>query len=433
MKVRLLENHREAVFIRRPNRFLIIAGDGEEIPCHCPNPGRLIEFFGFRGRDIPGIRLILEKREGKKHTQTAKTAYTAVGLYYRPGLSSRECIVPLFSSRANRAAQFLVLKEIIPGLKEIHPEYTLGNSRFDFLCTDERGRRHVVEVKACSLVEQGVAMFPDAPSERALKHLEELAALNRRGYVCHVLFIIVHGRPRVFIPNLHTDPELAAGLSRLGRTLEPAPAAIREHAGPGVGRKNGKGRQSGKVLIHAALLRLDRQGDAVLAKAPVPVDLSHGQLAESDRGSYLIILELPKETETEVGSLGKICLKPGWYVYAGSAQKNLRARVNRHLRKTGKEKHWHLDYLTPFAGSIKALPFMSYRNLECALSAELAALGGTPVRSNVKGKPGFGASDCTGRCASHLWYFAEPPVQDRAFVDMIFRYRHAEALCPAGR
>ncbi|MDR2313638.1 MAG: DNA/RNA nuclease SfsA [Spirochaetaceae bacterium] len=434
MKVRLFANHREAVFIRRPNRFLIIAGDGEEIPCHCPNPGRLIEFFGFRGRDIPGIRIILEKREEKNKPQRAKTAYTAVGLYYPSGLGAGESVVPLFSSRANRAAQILVLKEIIPGLREVYPEYTLGNSRFDFLCTAERGRRHLVEVKACSLVEQGVAMFPDAPSKRALKHLEELAALNRQGYVCHVLFIIVHGRPRVFIPNLHTDPELAAGLSRLGRAAAPAPGAKpvpADHAAPGAARKNGKGRGSGKVLIHAALLRLDRRGDAVLAKASVPVDLSRGKLAESDRGSYLIILELPTETETEAGSLGKICFKPGWYVYAGSAQKNLRALVNRRLQKTGKKKHWPLDYLTPFAGSIQALPFMSYRNLECALSAELAALGGKPLRSRIKGKPGFGASGCTGGCASHLWYFAGPPVQNRAFVDMIFRYRHVEALRPA--
>ncbi|MDR2211092.1 MAG: DNA/RNA nuclease SfsA [Spirochaetaceae bacterium] len=427
MKDRFFLNDREAIFVRRPNRFLIIAKDGEEIPCHCPNPGRLIEFFGFRGRDIPGIRMILEKRAEGGRVQAAKTAYTAVGLYYPGGPDGRESIVPLFSSRANRAAQDLILKKIIPGLRDVHPEYTLGNSRFDFLCTGEGGQRHLVEVKACSLVEQGVAMFPDAPSERALKHLEELAVLSRRGYVCHVLFVIVHGRPRVFIPNLHTDPALAAGLSRLGKAAEPA-AAGKKRREQGTPAKSGKTRRSGKVLVHAALLRLDSQGRAGLARASVPVDLSHGNLAESDRGSYLVILELTEEKETGVGSLGTLRFKPGWYVYAGSAQKNLRSRINRHLRKKGKEKHWHLDYLTPLAGSIRALPFMSYRNLECALSAELAALGGTPVRSAAGGKPGFGASDCTGGCPSHLWYFAKPPVQDRAFVDMLFRYRHVEAL-----
>jgi sugar fermentation stimulation protein A len=228
--VSLFRNDLEAVFVRRPNRFLIIAkAEGREIPCHCPNPGRLIEFFGFRDYTIPGIRLILERRTAappeageaggvrKSRAGAAKTAYTVTGLHYRGSF------VPFFSARANAAAEALILPEIIPGLREVHAEFTLGNSRFDFLCIDRRGQRHLVEVKACSLIEYGVAMFPDAPSERALKHLEELAALSAQGYRCHVLFVIVHGAPRVFIPNLHTDPLFAAALSKYGHTGPPDP------------------------------------------------------------------------------------------------------------------------------------------------------------------------------------------------------------------
>jgi sugar fermentation stimulation protein A len=403
--VKLFSNDREALFVRRPNRFLIIAGDkdGKEIPCHCPNPGRLIEFV------FPGTKLILEKRReipgtpaGRKMPVKAKTAYTAVGLYYRDGISGEELIAPLFSSRANQAAEQLILKEIIPGLTEIKGEYTIGNSRFDFFCVDSRKRRHLVEVKACSLIEYGIAMFPDAPSGRALKHLEELAALSAEGYICHVLFVIVHSDAQVFIPNLHTDPELAAGLSRHGR----------------------------QVSIHAALLRADSQGNAVLAKASVPVDLSHGKLAEADSGSYLIVLQLAEAQDIEVGSLGLIRFKPGWYVYAGSAMKNLKSRISRHQRKIRKQKHWHLDYLTPYAKTpIKALPICSYRNLECELACELEKLGGKPVRgSRSTGHSGFGASDCVNGCASHLWYFAKPPMQNRAFVEMLLRYRHRDAL-----
>jgi sugar fermentation stimulation protein A len=377
-------NDAEALFVRRPNRFLIIAGAGKkEIPCHCPNPGRLIEFV------FPGARLILEKRGLEDSPARAKTGWTVVGLYYRDG------VVPLFSSRANRAAEQLILQEIIPGLTEITPEYTLGASRFDFLCVDARKRKHLVEVKACSLVEHGAAMFPDAPSGRALKHLEELAELSSRGYHCHVLFVVTHGKPDVFIPNLHTDPDFAAALSRHRKA----------------------------VTVHAALLRCDSAGRTRLVSAALPVDLSHGKLAESNSGNYLILLELAEKRSIEVGALGTILFQAGWYVYAGSARKNLSQRINRHLRRQRKQQHWHLDYLVPFAsrgvGKLKALPVFSYRNLECELAGELAKLGGTVV-------PRFGSSDC--RCAGHLYYFKEPPMGNREFVDMLLRYRHVEGL-----
>jgi sugar fermentation stimulation protein A len=407
-RVSLFRNDLEAVFVRRPNRFLIIAdADGRELPCHCPNPGRLTEFFGFRDCNIPGMGLILEKRAP---SSTAKTAWTVAALRYRGG------IVPFFSARANRAAEALLLPELIPGLREVHPEFTLGNSRFDFLCIDGRGQRHLVEVKACSLIEYGAAMFPDAPSERALKHLEELADLSSQGYRCHVLFVIVHGKPEVFIPNLHADPAFAAALSVYGHAAAPPGGSAKAAKAAG---KRGKKQSGGPVAIHAGLLRCGPDGSAELAAPFIPVDLSHGELAAGDGGNYLIILEIPKAGTAEIGALGTIAFPPGWYVYAGSARKNLSKRISRHLRKTGKQRHWHLDYLCPLAKTIKALPFYTYQNLECNLAAALAALGGKAV-------PGFGSSDC--RCASHLYYFKNRPQENRSFIDMIFRFRHAEGL-----
>ncbi|MDR3115677.1 MAG: DNA/RNA nuclease SfsA [Treponema sp.] len=405
-QVRLFTNDREGIFLRRPNRFLIIIKDGtEEVVCHCPNPGRLIEFL------FPGVRMILEKRRlypdpGRsaghgalaKAGSKAKTGWTIGGVYYRNG------VVPLFAARANRAAAGLILKKIIPGLKELHAEYTVGSSRFDFLGIDAENRPHLIEVKACSLVENRVAMFPDAPSTRASKHLEELAALTKQGYWGHVLFVIVHGKPQVFIPNLHTDPLFAAGLSRYGVAPGPQDQDSPELVSPGVG----------KVQIHASLLHCNPQGEAGLAASYVPVDLRHGALAESNRGNYLILLEVPQEKSVEVGSLGTCTFAPGWYVYTGSAQKHLSHRVNRHLRKIRKHPHWHIDYLTPHTGTVKALPIMSYRNRECELAQHLTALGGKAI-------PGFGCSDC--RCKSHLFYFAGPPMENRAFVEVLLRYR----------
>jgi sugar fermentation stimulation protein A len=370
--------------VERPNRFIIIAGDrGEKIPCHCPNPGRLIEFFGCRGSDIPGARLILEKREDPSG---ARTRWTAAAVYHQGG------VVPLFSARANRAAEKLVLGEIIPGLRDIQPEFTLENSRFDFLCMDRRGNRHLVEVKACSLVEHGIAMFPDAPSERALKHLRELAAA--RDYTRHILFVILHGEPGVFIPNLHTDPQLASALMACGE----------------------KG-----VQIHASLLRCDTEGMARLVRPRVPVDLSHGKLAEADSGSYLIMLRLPQTRTIETGALGALRYAEGWYVYAGSARKNLSHRIKRHLRRVRKKRHWHIDYLSPFAEQIDAYPIYSYRSLECHLAGALKNLGG-------RGIPRFGSSDC--RCESHLFYFPEAPLKNPAFLELLLRFRHQEAFKP---
>jgi sugar fermentation stimulation protein A len=390
-RARLFTNDREAVFLRRPNRFLVIAGDAdEELACHCPNPGRLLELL------FSGDRLILERRAERAG---AKTAWTAAGLYHR------DTVVPLVSARANLAAEKLILREIIPNLREFVSEYTLGSSRFDFLCTDKRGGKHVVEVKACSLIEHGVAMFPDAPSGRALKHLEELAALSLQGYQCHVLFVIVHSSPSCFIPNLHTDPAFASGLSRYGHAVH-APAGVRSSG-------------AGPVAVHAALLRCNQNGSAFLVNPSVPVDLSHGAAAESNAGNYLILLELPESRRISVAALGTLDFPGGWYVYAGSARKNLSRRMSRHLRKERKLKHWHLDYLTPCAKTIQALPIASYRNLECALAGDLRTLGGRTVK-------GFGSSDC--RCPGHLCYFPEPPLCNPAFVDLLMRYRHVEAL-----
>jgi sugar fermentation stimulation protein A len=409
--MRFFSPDKKAFFVSRPNRFLIIAesssqsevlqsgilqseatqdrapeggGRKERFLCHCPNPGRLTECL------FPGTELILEKREGK----VAGTLWTAAALRHRGN------IVPLFASRANRAAEELALPAIIPGLREVHPEFSLGNSRFDFLCLNGKGERHLVEVKACSLVEYGTAMFPDAPSSRALKHLEELAALRKEGYKSHVLFVILHGEPEVFVPNLHTDPAFAAALGKFCGGKRPA------------------------VKVHAVLLRCGEDGRAELpgsqqAQRTVPVDLSHSALAALNAGNYLILLELTKSRRVETGALGTTSFKKGWYVYSGSARKNLSARISRHLRKEGKKKHWHIDYLTPHAARIKALPVMSYRNLECEMAGELERLGGKPIE-------GFGSSDCC--CASHLFYFPDPPESCRAFTEMLFRYRHVEGL-----
>jgi sugar fermentation stimulation protein A len=246
-------------------------------------------------------------------------------------------------------------------------------------------------------------MFPDAPSARALKHLEELADLSGKGFVCHVVFVIMHGSPARFVPNFHTDPAFAAALSRYG-TVNPEA-------------------EPGKVRIHAALLRSAPDGETVPVSAHIPVDLSFGALAEKNSGNYLFMLELPEARTLEVAALGTVQFEKGWYVYAGSAAKNLDQRIARHLRRVRKKKHWHIDWLTPYAAKCGAFPVRIARSVECDLARSLKAAGGRAI-------PRFGCSGCL--CASsggsHLYHFAGNPLQNRSFVDMLLRYRHRIAL-----
>jgi sugar fermentation stimulation protein A len=384
--VRLFKNDLNARFIDRPNRFLIIAeSGGKELACHCPNPGRMAECL------FPGVELILEKRTKsagtRKHGKNIvlKTAWIAVAIRYKGNIAL------LYAFRANIAARELILKRIIPELREVYPEFSMGGSRFDFLCIDQKGRRHLVEVKACSLVEHGTAMFPDAPSERALRHLEELDRLSQEGFICHALFVILHGEPSVFIPNLHTDPAFANALYRFGSGSSPS------------------------VAVHGALVRCRDDGEAELVTTSVKIDLSHGEFAALNSGNYLVLLELPLDMEIEAGALGPIYFKKGWYIYSGSARRNLSTRLGRHMRKIKKRKHWHLDYITPYAGKIEGLPIASYRNLECDLASSLQEIGGEVI-------PGFGSSDCA--CKGHFFYFPGPPFLNPAFRDLLFYYRH---------
>jgi sugar fermentation stimulation protein A len=293
----------------------------------------------------------------------------------------------------NKAAQALVLPALFPGARQVVPEFPIGSSRFDFMVEDAAGQRHLVEVKSCSLVEHGVAMFPDAPSLRATRHLEELTLLAGQGYRCHVIFMIAHGHPHRLVPNLHTDPAFSVALSRAAAAID----------------------------IRAVEIQLDEQGLATLARDKVPVDLSYGSLAGQDRGSYLITLHLAEPAAIIIGALGTIYFQAGWYAYAGSAQRGLAARMARHLRKTRKARHWHLDYLTPLASDMEAWPVASERNLECGLATALRGIGGQEI-------PGFGSSDCG--CRSHLFRLGLAPRNDSRFIDLILHFRHIEALGP---
>ncbi len=125
-------------------------------------------------------------------------------------------------------------------------------------------------------------------------------------------------------------------------------------------------------------------------------------LGDVMKGSYALILELPKRTKLKVGSLGTLSFEPGYYVYVGSAMNCLERRVARHvsLLNGSKKLRWHIDYLTTSGlfNLVSVYLFPSQTKVECIISKhfEIAA-DFTPN--------GFGSSDCKQGCKGHLHFF----------------------------
>jgi len=115
-------------------------------------------------------------------------------------------------------------------------------------------------------------------------------------------------------------------------------------------------------------------------------------------GVYILKIKLQKEVEIKIGALGKKIFRPGYYFYVGTAQRNLKARIDRHY-SSDKNFHWHIDYFLAKAELENDFYFELPGAGECFLAQTLIKQGGkTPIA-------GFGASDCS--CGSHLIYFSE--------------------------
>lgn len=194
---------REARFLFRPNRFIAhVELDGKEEVVHVKNTGRCRELL------TPGARVWLA--EGKNPDRKTRWDLIAVQKGNR--------LINMDSQAPNQVArEWLEAGGLFPRADRIQPEYTYGNSRFD-LYAEAEGRKILMEVKGVTLEEEGVVRFPDAPSQRAVKHLEELVRAREEGYETYVFFVIQMKDVKYFTPNRETHPEFA-------RALEAAAAA----------------------------------------------------------------------------------------------------------------------------------------------------------------------------------------------------------------
>lgn len=190
-------NIRPAIFRSRPNRFIAkVELDGQEETVHVKNTGRCKELL------VPGRRVWLE--EGA--TPNRKTKYDLIAVD-KDGL-----LVNMDAQAPNKVfAEWAKAGSFVPDLTLLRPETTWGKSRFDFYW--EAGeRRGFVEVKGCTLEDDGFCRFPDAPTERGVKHLNELVSCMEDRFEAAVCFVIQMDGMKSFSPNDATHPAFGDAL-----------------------------------------------------------------------------------------------------------------------------------------------------------------------------------------------------------------------------
>lgn len=183
-----------ARFLERPNRFVArVLLNGREETVHVKNTGRCRELL------TPGAEVWLAAAE----TPGRKTAWDLVTVR-KPGLG----LVNIDSQAPNRVvAEWLAGR----GFDLVRPEYRFGDSRVDFML-ERGGERRLLEVKGCTLEREGLGWFPDAPTERSVKHLRELTRAVGEGWRCAVAFVIQMEGVTEVRPNRATHPAFADAL-----------------------------------------------------------------------------------------------------------------------------------------------------------------------------------------------------------------------------
>ena len=198
----IYENTVSGTFVRRINRFTAeVLIDGETELVHVKNTGRLQELL------LPGAKVTLQK----KLNENRKTAYDLISVY-KPKLKW----VNIDSLAPNA-----LIKQQLTSMNYdlVRPEYTYGNSRIDFYM-ERNGEKFLTEVKGCTLADDlhpGTGLFPDAPTERGVKHLHELTKAAKEGYHCTIAFVIQMNGIHQVLPNEAKQPEFKEALVKAAK------------------------------------------------------------------------------------------------------------------------------------------------------------------------------------------------------------------------
>jgi len=371
-ETRLYEKWEEARFVDRPNRFTLLLRKGRHlIRAYLPNTGRIEEYL------IDGHIFFLTPSHTKKFT------YRVVSTFYQGSFVLLDTI-----GINNLIEGFLERRTLrsIGDITGIQREKSCGSIRLDFSFKTKVGRQGLLEVKSCTFCHNGVALFPDAPSVRALHYLEELSTFARCGCNPFMLFLIPHRSARCFMPNFHTDYDFSMRL-------------LREKRVRFIAVKIGL---TDPVSVDFASVR------------EIPIDYMHARTHCTHSGSYILILKNPSPIRLGVGKLGTIFFRRGYYAYVGSALRTLDSRVRRHSTRR-KRMFWHIDCISPgIMEPVKTFLFRRADRIEGALARRLKKICTNSV-------DGFGASDA--KECSHLFYFSVSPHRSRPFMNAIMDFK----------
>ncbi len=199
----------KAKFVERPNRFIArVIVDGTQVDVHVKNTGRCKELL------VPGATVFLEDFEGRMGTRKYRWSLVGVEKSTENGI----LLVNMDSQAPNQVVEEALeegrLKlDGLNDLKLIRRETVHEDSRFDFYIEDKDGQKAFIEVKGVTLEHEGHASFPDAPTERGIKHLKGLARCAEQGFSAYALFVIQMQGMKDFAPDALIHPDFAEALS----------------------------------------------------------------------------------------------------------------------------------------------------------------------------------------------------------------------------
>ena len=354
----------QGIFLKRLNRFLVkVELEGREVECFMANPARGEMLFR------PGPPVVVQASGAP--TPGRKTSYDLL-------LVKQAGTWVLVDTRTANRVVFHCLKERkipeLAGYDSVAREASWGKSRFDFYLSGGKGEAYL-EVKSVSLVEGAIARFPDGVTERGRRHVDELSELARRGLGAFVLFLVGRDDASVVTPNFSVDSRFSGSLLKgIARGVGPLSCHL-------ICRPEGV-RLGGRVAI-----------------------LAGGCGSPPREGCYQLVIELRKAVRLGHPRFNEGCFPAGFFIYTGSARRNLLQRIARHLA-TKQKKRWHIDYLlaSPHAKILDVIIFPGREQGECVANAEVGRMAGAVVVRN-----GFGSSDCRGSCGAHLYWFERLP------------------------
>ena len=190
------ENMTPGIFLARPNRFIAhVQIDGQTEVVHVKNTGRCRELL------VPGCTVYCQR----SNNPSRKTKFDLIAV--RKG----DRLINMDSQAPNRAAGEWLASGGLGEISGLRAEVKQGDSRFDF-AFEKDGKKCFLEVKGCTLEEDGVCAFPDAPTERGAKHLKGLTEAVRNGYGAYVLFVIQMADVKYLRPHDERDPAFGAAL-----------------------------------------------------------------------------------------------------------------------------------------------------------------------------------------------------------------------------